>query len=130
MFHQPPDLYRAIVEQSADAIIFADPNGLIGIWNAASERLFGFSTEEVLGQSLDIIIPERLREPHWRGYTAAMKSGKTKHAGRPTLTKALHKSGVSIYVQMSFSAIVSEEGTVFGSMAMARPAPPPVRQPA
>lgn len=124
---QLPEISQAIVEQSADAIIFADPAGIIRIWNIASERLFGFAAADSLGQSLDIIIPERLREPHWRGYHAAMQSGRTKHAGRPTLTKALHKSGETIYVQMSFAIVASSENVVFGSVAIARSAPTPTK---
>lgn len=116
-------LNQAIIEHSADAIIFADPEGIIRIWNRASERLFGFTATDSLGQSLDLIIPERLREPHWRGYHAAMQSGTTKHAGRPTTTKALHKSGETIYVQMSFAVVESPENAVLGSVAIARYAP-------
>ena len=124
---QLSELSQAIVAQSADAIIFADQAGIIRIWNAASERLFGFTAVDCVGQSLDIIIPERLREPHWRGYRAAIQSGKTQHAGRPTLTKALHKSGETIYVQMSFAVVASTENAVLGSVAIARPAPSPTR---
>ena len=124
---QSPMLFQAIVEQSADAIIFADPQGIIRVWNAASERLFGFSAADALGQSLDIIIPERLREPHWRGYDAAMQSGKTRHAGRPTVTKATHQSGETIYVQMSFAVVAFPDNTVLGSVAIARVAPTPGR---
>ena len=120
----PAELYRAVVEHSADAIIFADLAGLIVIWNPAAERLFGFPASEAIGQSLDIIIPERLREPHWRGYHEAMKAAKTKHAGRPTLTKALHQSGEVLYVQMSFAVVASAENVVQGSVAIARLAPP------
>ena len=124
---QLPELSQAIVEQSADAIIFADPAGIIRIWNIASERLFGFAAADSLGQSLDIIIPERLREAHWRGYRAAMQSGTTKHAGRPTLTKALHKTGETIFVQMSFAVVASPENAVLGSVAIARLAPAPAK---
>ena len=121
------ELSQAIVEQSADAIIFADQAGVIQIWNAASERLFGFTAADSVGQSLDLIIPERLREPHWRGYHTAMQSGATRHAGRPTLTKALHKSGETIYVQMSFAVVASSENVVLGSVAIARSAPAPTK---
>ena len=52
-----------------EAVIHADRQGLIALWNPAAETMFGFSTAEAIGQSLDIIIPERLREAHWRGFT-------------------------------------------------------------
>ena len=69
--------------------------------------------------------PERLRAPHWRGYNAAMQAGRTEHAGKPTLTKALHASGESIYVQMSFAVVVAPDGAMQGSVAIARSAPAP-----
>ncbi|MBS1197287.1 MAG: hypothetical protein H6R18_1072 [Proteobacteria bacterium] len=116
----PPDLCNAILEQGADAIIFADRNGRIQLWNLAAERMFGFRKEEVLGHSLDIIIPERLRAAHWAGFRLAMTSGKTKHAGQPTRTKALHQSGEAIYVEMSFAVINDPQQGAVGSVAIAR----------
>ncbi len=56
-----------------------------------------------------------------------MQAGRAKHAGRPTLTKVLHKSGESIYVQMSFAIIASPENAVLGSVAIARSAPAPTK---
>ena len=61
------DVYRRIVEQTTDAIIFADREGLIRIWNQGAESVFGFPAEEVLGKSLDVIIPEELQKRHWEG---------------------------------------------------------------
>ncbi len=115
----PPQLAEAILAQCADAVIYADRDGMIQYWNAACEHLFGIPATEALGQSLDIIIPERLRPAHWTGYNRAMDQGKTRLHGRPTLTKALHKSGESIYVEMSF-AVVADEGATVGSVAIAR----------
>ena len=109
-----------IVEQTADAIIYSDRDGVIERWNAAATAMFGYSADEALGQSLDIIIPERLRAAHWRGFDAAMASGKTRLHGRPTLTKAEHKTGNKMYVEMSFAVVVDATGTTLGSVAMAR----------
>jgi PAS domain S-box-containing protein len=61
-------LCQKIVEGAPDAIIFADPEGVIQLWNVGAEAIFGYRSEEALGQTLDIIIPERLRERHWQGY--------------------------------------------------------------
>ncbi|HKT18387.1 MAG TPA: PAS domain S-box protein, partial [Stellaceae bacterium] len=61
------DFCRTLVEEAADAIIYADADGLIRFWNKGAVRIFGFSTAEALGQSLDIIIPENLRKRHWDG---------------------------------------------------------------
>lgn len=114
--------YQAMFEQMADSIIFADSKGIIQFWNLASEQMFGFSRAEAVGQSLDIIIPERLREPHWRGFHAAIASGKTKNNGKAILTKALHKSGIHIYAEVSFCIILDKNGQAYGSLSSARPA--------
>lgn len=80
------------------------------------------SAAEAIGQSLDIIIPERLREAHWRGFNAAIASGRTRLNGRPTVTRALHKSGATLYVEMSFAMVCAATGEVIGSVAVARDA--------
>lgn len=105
-----------------EAVIHADRQGLIELWNPAAETMFGFSTAEAIGQSLDIIIPERLREAHWRGFYAAIASGRTRLNGRPTVTRALHKSGATLYVEMSFAMVCATSGEVIGSVAVARDA--------
>lgn len=110
-----------LLEQLPDSIIFADPQGVIRYWNVASEKLFGFTAREAVGHSLDIIIPEKLREPHWRGFYAAMKNGYTKHDGKPTRTKGLHKSGKFIYAEVSFCLIKNETDHIVGSLSSARP---------
>lgn len=105
-----------------EAVIHADLQGLITLWNPAAETMFGFSTAEAIGQSLDIIIPERLREAHWRGFHTAIASGRTRLNGRPTVTRALHKSGATLYVEMSFAMVCATSGEVIGSVAVARDA--------
>ena len=109
-----------IVEQIADALIFSDKNGSIRRWNAAAETMFGFTAEEALTQSLDIIIPEHLRAAHWRGFEAAMSNRTTRLEGRPTITRALHKLGHKLYVEMSFAIVIDDTGEVQGSAAIAR----------
>ena len=110
-----------ILDQVADAVIYANRCGEIIRWNRASAALFGYSAEEALGQSLDLIIPEHLRASHWRGFEAAMTKGATKLQGRPMLTRVLHKSGRKIYVEMTFAIVKGgAEDEVLGSVAMAR----------
>jgi PAS domain S-box-containing protein len=116
-----PNLAERILNQTADAVIYADRSGKIARWNPAAAALFGYSSDEALGQSLDLIIPEHLRAAHWRGFEAAITSGAMKLQGRPTLTRALHKSGRKLYVEMTFAIVKdSAAGEVFGSVAVAR----------
>src|SRR5262249_1086691 len=114
-------LAERILDQVADALISTDRSGAIIRWNRASAALFGYSAEEVLGKSVELIIPEHLRAAHWTGFDAAMANGVTKLEGRPTLPRALHKSGRRLYVEMSFS-IVKEDtsGEAVGAVARAR----------
>jgi PAS domain S-box-containing protein len=114
------ELTERIIDQLADAIIFTDRLGVIVRWNRASAALFGFSAEDALGQSLDLIIPEHLRASHWSGFEAAITKGTMKLQGRPTLTRALHKSGRKLYVEMTFAVVKGEADDVLGSVAMAR----------
>jgi len=109
-----------ILEDVADALIFSDCSGVIVRWNHASSALFGFSAEETLGRNLDMIIPEHLRAAYWKGFHAAIASGTMKLAGRPTLTRALHKSGRKLYIEMTFALVRDANGGVLGSAAMAR----------
>ena len=117
-----PGLAQAILAQAAEAVIFADPEGVIRIWNAAAARIFGFAAEEALGNNLDLIIPERLRPAHWTAFGRAMQSGTTRLNGRPTLTRGMHKSGRRLYVEMSFAVVRASSGLVAGSVAIARDA--------
>jgi PAS domain S-box-containing protein len=114
-------LAESILEQMADAVIYADNTGTIRRWNHAAAALFGYSAAEALGQNLDLIVPEHLRAAHWRGFEAATKSGVMKLRGRPTLTRARHQTGRKLYVEMTF-ALVKEQavGAARGAVAVAR----------
>ena len=117
-----PALFRAIVDQAPVAIILADREGVIRAWNRASESLFGFAAADVLGESLDVIIPERLRKAHWEGYGRSLASGETKYAGRVMTTRAVHKDGRKLYVDFSFGMLKDGSGAVVGAMAVGRDA--------
>jgi len=121
LMEEQSKLAERFLEQVADAVICANHSGTIIRWNQASTALFGHSAEEALGQSLDLIIPEHLRAAHWSGFDAAMAKGATKLQGRPTLTRALHKSGRRLYVEMTFAIVKGDtESEVLGAVAVAR----------
>ncbi|HET9689454.1 MAG TPA: PAS domain S-box protein [Pseudolabrys sp.] len=122
-------LPESILEQIADAVIYADRSGTIRRWNQAAASLFGYSATEALGQNLDLIIPEHLRAHHWRGFEAAMANGVVRLQGRPTLTRATHKTGSKLYVEMTFALVNGDfEGPVIGAVAVARDATERVEQ--
>jgi PAS domain S-box-containing protein len=116
---------EAVLDQMADAVIYAHRGGKIALWNRAATALFGYEAAEALGSSIDIIVPERLREPHWCGFEAAMASGTPKPSGRPTLTRALHRDGSRLFIEMSFALVKNADGSAVGSVAVARLAAPP-----
>jgi PAS domain S-box-containing protein len=101
---------EAILDQIADAVIFADTTGTIRRWNRAAAALFGYSTAQALGKKLDLIMPEHLRAAHWRGFEGAMTNGVMKLQGRPTLTRATHQTGRKLYVEMTLALVRGEAG--------------------
>ena len=114
------NLAEWILAQTTDALIYSDRAGTIQRWNDAATRTFGFSAGEALGANLDLIIPEHLRAAHWAGFDKAMASGSTRLAGRPALTRAAHKTGNKLYVEMTFALVKDDAGQVVGSVAIAR----------
>jgi len=114
-------LAELILEQIADAVIYADGTGTIMRWNHAAAALFGYSAAEALGQNLDLIIPEHLRAAHWRGFEAATRSGVMKLQGRPTVTRATHQTGRKLYIEMTFALVTGQAaGAARGAVAVAR----------
>ncbi len=109
-----------LLDQGPDAIVFADKRGVIREWNDAATRVFGFSRDEAIGKTLDIIVPERFRETHWQGYDRALAAGDTKYRGQSMPTRSARKDGTSIYVELSFAIIHDESGEVIGALAHAR----------
>ena len=113
-------LFEAIVEQTPEAIIFADCDGWVQVWNRGAEAVFGFSAAEVIGCSLDVIIPERFRRAHWEGFRQAIASGCTQHGSHVRTTRATHKLGHRLYVDLSFGLVTNAAGSVIGSVAVGR----------
>lgn len=109
-----------ILEQTTDALVYIDADGAIRRWNAAASQLFGFTAGEAIGQSVDLIIPEHLRAAHWGGFRKALAAGTTRLVGKPALTRAAHKDGRKLYVEMTFALVKDPAGTVVGSVAIAR----------
>lgn len=113
-------LYRSIVESAQDAVIMADRDGIIGLWNRGAEVIFGFGAAEAVGRSLDLIVPERFRPAHNAGYRLAIESGQVRNDGRVLTTRAQHKWGSRLYVDFSFGLLKDEAGAVIGAFAIGR----------
>jgi len=117
-----PSLCADLLQSMPEAMIFADLDGIIRLWNPGAENVFGFSAGEAIGQSLDLIIPERMRQAHWDGFNQAIERGGVKPGRTSMITRSLHKSGESIYVDMSFAMVKDVAGKMTGSLAVARDA--------
>jgi PAS domain S-box-containing protein len=111
-------MYQRIVEDSPIAILFADRDGKIRFWNAGAEATFGYSAEEALGQSLDLIVPERQRARHWEGWARVMASGVTKYGRDPLAVPALSKDGSRISIEFNIVLLRAPTGELLGAAAM------------
>ena len=103
---------RALVAAVGDAIVVCDAQGRITLWNAAAQYMFGHSPAEALGQSLDIIIPERLRKRHWEGYEKTMATGVTRYGHDVLRVPAIDKNGVSMSIAFTVALLFDAAGKV------------------
>ena len=109
-----------VVEALGDAIVVSDASGAITLWNPAAERLFGFTQVEALGNSLDLIVPERLRERHWAGYRRTMASGETRYAHDVLRVPAVHKDGRALSIAFTVGLLYGPQREVTGIVAVIR----------
>lgn len=93
---------------------------MIQLWNPGAQAVFGYSEAEVVGQRLDVIIPERLRPSHWAGFDAAIATQTMKHGREAMTTRSMHKDGSDLYLDLSFALVRDPAGHVLGAVAVAR----------
>jgi len=109
-------LFVAAVESSDDAVITKRLDGIITGWNPAAQKLFGFSSQEAVGQSIDIIVPPELRS-EVRDILAKIKTGETiSHHDTVRMTKDERR----IEVSLSISPVKSRLGVIIGAAKIAR----------
>lgn len=113
-------LSERIIQEAADAIVVADPDGKIKLWNPAAERLFGFPAREAIGQSLDLIIPERHRPRHWAGYNGVMRTGTTHYGIQVLRVPAIRKDGSRLSIAFTVGLLKGEDGRVEAIFAFLR----------
>jgi PAS domain S-box-containing protein len=117
----PHDLAERLLDGSPDAILICDPAGMVRYWNAAAERIFGFPVTEVLGESMNLIIPERFRARHWAAWEATMKTGITRYGGGQLLAvPALQKNGRQISIEFSVQLVKDAGGLIEWVVAVVR----------
>ncbi len=100
----------AVVSAVGDAAVACDAAGVIVLWSPAAERLFGYSESEDLGQSLDIIISQRLQQHHWDGYHKTMETGCTKYGHDVLRVPAIDKSGRDMSIAFTVAMLNKPDG--------------------
>jgi PAS domain S-box-containing protein len=105
--------YRQLTEETRDAIVLADHQGIITLFNPAAQRMFGYSEPEALGQTLTILIPEEYREAHRCGFARYLETRETRVIGRTIELRGRRKTGDTFPLEMTLSAIEMPDGIGF-----------------
>ena len=114
-------LGRTILAARSDAVVASDREGIIRFWSPGAERIFGHSAAEALGQSLDLIIPERLRARHWEGYRHVMDGGQSRYSESELLAvPAQRKGGSQVSVEFTITPVRTDTGDLIGLVAVIR----------
>ncbi|HEX2942582.1 MAG TPA: PAS domain S-box protein [Rhodopila sp.] len=114
-------LGNALLDTVSDAIIYADAAGSIRFWNKGAENLLGHLAAEVIGQSLDVIIPQPQRARHWEGFQRVMETGVSRYgAGDVMAVPALRKDGSRISVEFTIVPLRDASGRMEGMLSIMR----------
>lgn len=113
-------IYKQVVDFAQDGILFADRDGNIRVWNSGAETIFGYTSEEAIGKSLDLIVPKKLRDRHWEGYNRVMDTGESRYGNELLKVPAIHKDGKRISVEFTIILIRGHRNEILGSAAIIR----------
>jgi PAS domain S-box-containing protein len=114
------DLAQRLVDAIPEAVIVADREGIIQIWNGGAESIFGYSAAEAIGQTLDLIVPERFRDRHWDGYRRVMATGETRYGSELLAVPAVRRDGARISIEFSVALLHDDSGGLYGIGAVMR----------
>ena len=104
---------QEIIDRSYDAYVSADANGTIIEWNRSAEILFGWPRHKVIGEPLDTIVPERLREDHHRGFQHYKNTNIGPILYKPMRTHGLHRDGFEFAIEMVVTPLNTEGALEF-----------------
>ena len=121
MLISPSVLADAVLHTTSDAIVASDKDGIIQFWNAGAERIFGYTSGDAMGKSLDIIIPERLRARHWQGYRQVMATGESRYGhGDVLAVPGIRKDGTGVSLEFTIVPVRDETSRMIGMVAIMR----------
>ena len=106
----------SIVESSEDAIVSKDLNGIIDTWNQGAERIFGYTAEEAIGQSITILIPPELHDEEAKILERIRNGQRIEHYE----TMRRRKDGYRLEISLTISPIRAADGTIVGASKIAR----------
>jgi PAS domain S-box-containing protein len=105
---------RAVLDVALDAVVMMDERGRITEFNSAAETMFGYLRDDVLGaQMAETLVPERLREEHYRGLARHLETGEGAVLGRRVEMVALRRDGSEFPVELAISRVPGERPAVF-----------------
>ncbi|MDA2914267.1 PAS domain S-box protein [Acidobacteriia bacterium AH_259_A11_L15] len=105
--------FGSVTQSSLDAIIAADSSGRIISWNKGAEATFGYREEEVLGQPLSLLMPERYREAHQRGLERLRSTGQTRIIGKRLELHGRRKNGSEFPLELLLGTWKTHDETFF-----------------
>ena len=112
--------FKQLLMAIGDGVVVADAGGKIVFWNPGAERIFGFTEGDALGQTLDLIVPERQRHRHWEGFDKTMQTGETRYGNELLRVPALHKEGHPLSIAFTVAMLHAADGKVSAIVAIVR----------
>jgi len=103
-----------ILRATAAAVVFADRDGIVRVWNGGAEQLLGYRADEAVGRRVDLIVPPEYHELHWAGFDRAIATGHPKNPGDDVNLPAIHRSGERIVIHGSFNVVHDDAGDALG----------------
>ena len=108
--------FQSLVESATDAIVVANGRGIIESWNRAASRLFGYATDEVVGQALTVLMPARYRQAHEKGLARIEATGEGRVMGSVVELHGLRKNGEEFPIELSLATWKTATGSYYSGI--------------
>ena len=116
----PASTAARLLADLADGVVIADTAGVITYWNGSAERIFGWTADEAIGQTLDLLVPERQRGAHWSGYQRVMRTGQTKYGHDLLRVPSCHRDGQRRSITFTVTLVRNTDNKIQGIAAVIR----------
>lgn len=108
--------FQSLVESATDAIVVANGRGIIVSWNRAASRLFGYETDEMVGQALTVLMPARYRQAHEKGLARIEATGEGRVMGSVVELHGLRKNGEEFPIELSLATWKTATGSYYSGI--------------